>query len=187
MDWLTFLSAVIKALAWPSAVIIAVFVLKSSLGDLLRSLGSRLEKAKGAGIELTFGKAIDEVEETLPVVKVDEVSAPISPKKIEAVSELSQLPPAYIVSQAWLRLEQTIRDAVETPTTISPHTRRSSYRVMDALNLARSQELINSDELPAVEQLRALRNQAAHSVDPGITLTDALRYHDIANALIERR
>jgi hypothetical protein len=57
---------------------------------------------------------------------------------------------------------------------------------VDALNLARSQELIYSDELPAVEQLRALRNQAGHSVEPGITLTDALRYHDIANALIEQ-
>jgi hypothetical protein len=186
LDWLTFLAAVIKALAWPGVVVVALFVLKRNLGDLLRSLGNRLEKAKGAGFELTFGKGIDEVEEALPAAEAKETSAPISSQKIEAVSELAQLPPAYIVSQAWLRLEQTIRDAVETPTAISPHIRRSSYRVMDALNLARSQELIYSDELPAVEQLRALRNQAAHSVDPGITLTDALRYHDVANALIEQ-
>jgi hypothetical protein len=185
VDWLTFVSSGIKSLAWPAVVIVALFVLKRNLGDLLRSLGDRLEKAKGAGIELTFGKGIDQVEEILPASETKEIVEPITTEKIETISGLAQLPPSYIVSQAWLRFEQTIRDSVDIPNITSPSIRRASYRVMDYIDLARRQELLYSDEVPAVEQLRALRNQAAHSTDPGITLTDALRYHDIANTLIE--
>ena len=186
MDWLTFLAAVVKALAWPAVVVVALLVLKRNLGDLLRSLGDRLEKAKGAGIELTFGKGVDQVEEILPASEPKEIVEPITIEKIEAVSGLAQLPPSYIVSQAWLSLEQTFRDAVEIPNRPSLNIRRSPYRVAEYIDLARHQELLYSDEVPAVEQLRALRNQAAHSVDPGVTNTDALRYHDIANTLIEQ-
>jgi hypothetical protein len=31
-----------------------------------------------------------------------------------------------------------------------------------------------------------MRNLAAHSIDPGITMTDALRYQDIADTLIQK-
>lgn len=44
--------------------------------------------------------------------------------------------------------------------------------------------MLTDDEMPAVQRLREMRNLAAHSVDPSITITDALRYYDIANALI---
>jgi hypothetical protein len=43
---------------------------------------------------------------------------------------------------------------------------------------------LNEDELPAVQRLREMRNLAAHSVDPPISITDALRYHDMVQVLI---
>ena len=184
MDWLTFFSAGIKSLAWPVAVIVALFVLKRHLVDLLRALGNRLETAKGVGFELTFGKGVDQVEEILPVPEAKEITGSIANHRIESVHELSQLPPSYIVSQAWLRLEQAIRDAVRIPV-ISPE-RRPRASIFDYLDFAMRQELLFTNEVPAVQQLRVLRNQAAHSADPGITMTDALRYHDIANGLIEK-
>jgi hypothetical protein len=108
--------------------------------------------------------------------------------RFENISELSRLPPPYIVSQAWLRLEQAIRDAVDLPprTSITSELRRPPRRALDYIDLATRQGLLLNDEVPAVQQLRELRNQAAHSVDPSITITDALRYHDVANSLIEK-
>jgi hypothetical protein len=119
LDWLTFLSTDIKSLAWPAAAIFALFVLKRHLIDLLRALGNRLEKAKGAGFELTFGKGVDRVEEILPAPETKEITGRITSDQIESISKLSQLPPSYIVSQAWLRLEQAIRDAVHIPVSSS--------------------------------------------------------------------
>ena len=39
---------------------------------------------------------------------------------------------------------------------------------------------------PAVQELRILRDQLAHSPDVSITMTDALRYHSIADALVKK-
>jgi hypothetical protein len=52
--------------------------------------------------------------------------------------------------------------------------------------LATRQQLISNEEVPVVQQLRELRNRAAHSLDLGITITDAHRYHDVANSMIEK-
>ena len=57
MDWLAFFSTKIQSLAWPAAAIIALFVLKRQLTDLLRALGNRLLKAKGGGLFRTVPDA----------------------------------------------------------------------------------------------------------------------------------
>ena len=193
MDWLTFFSNDIKSLAWPAAAIIAVFALKRQLTDLLRALGNRLRSAKGGGFEFTFGEGVDQLEEILPAQEAKEIVLPTTDaqrtdiaQRIENISELSQLPPPYVVSQAWLKLEQAIRDAVDTSSLINYGLTKPPRHVLGYIDLATRQELVSNDELPAVQQLRELRNRAAHSVDPGITITDALRYYDVANSIIEK-
>jgi len=64
--------------------------------------------------------------------------------------------------------------------------RKSSRLKWDYIELATRQELLSNEEVPVVRQVRELRNRAAHSLDPGITITDALRYHDVANSMIEK-
>ncbi len=54
MDWLTFFSTNIKSLAWPIVVIVALFVLKRQITNLVYVLGNRLLTAKGGGFEFTF-------------------------------------------------------------------------------------------------------------------------------------
>jgi hypothetical protein len=201
LDWLTFFSTDIKSLVWPTAAIIALFVLKNELRGFVRTLANRLQSFKGFGVETTFGEAVDQVEELLPATDIKKITASASfagsgglgtdaqriesAQRIETISESTQLPPPYIVSQAWLRLEQAIREAVDIRATTRPGNRRPPRR-LDYLNLATVQGLLIPDETPAVHRLREMRNLAAHSVDPGITMTDALRYQDIADALIEK-
>jgi len=195
VDWLTFFSTDIKSRAWPIAAIVALFLLKRQITDLLRALGNRLLTAKGGGFEFTFGERVDQIEEILPAPEAKEITASASfsgsgrlegdvQQRIENISELSGLPPPYIVSQAWLRLEQAIREAVNIPPS-RPGNRRPPRAQLDYLNLAGVQGLLTADEMPAVRRLREMRNLAAHSVDPPITITDALRYQDIADALIQ--
>jgi hypothetical protein len=193
LDWLTFVSTDIKSLAWPTAAIVGLFMLKRELRGLVQTLGNRLRSFKGFGVETTFAEAIDQIEELLPAEEVKEitVSSPGSTRlesdaqRIENISALAQLPPAYIVSQAWLRLEQAIREAVVTPPSRAGN-RGAPQRGLDYLNLATVQGLLTQDETPAVRRLREMRNIAAHSVDAAITMTDALRYQDMADVLIEK-
>ena len=104
-------------------------------------------------------------------------------QRIEQILALTQLPPAYIISMAWLRLEQAIREAVNIPPSRAGNRRPA--RSLDYLNLANVQGLLTGDEMPAVRRLREMRNLAAHSLDPPITMTDALRYQDMAEVLIQ--
>jgi len=183
MDWLTFFATDIKALAWPTVAIIALFMLRHEIGRSVRALGNRIRSFKGFGVETTFGEAIDEIEEILPASEIKEIAAPPAIQRLETISELSQLPPPYIVSQAWLGLEQAIREALDyrLPTDERRPLSPSTY-----LTLARQQGLLTQDEEPAVQRLRQMRNLAAHDPAAPITMTDALRYHDIADVLIEK-
>jgi hypothetical protein len=189
LDWLTFFATDIKSLAWPIAAIVALFLLKGELRGLVLTLGNRLRSFKGFGVETTFAEAVDQVEELLPPPEAEESAASFSAsgrleadaQRIENISELSRLPPTYIVSQAWLRLEQAIREHSDF---LLPTNRRLSP--ITYLQLAKEQGLISEDEEPAIQRLREMRNLAVHSVDPNITITDALRYHDIANIVIEK-
>ena len=94
------------------------------------------------------------------------------------------MPLPYVVSQAWLRVEQAIRDAVDIPPA-RPGYRRPA-RPLNYLGWAREQGLLTNEELGVVRRLREMRNLAAHSLDADITMTDALRDQDIADALIQK-
>ena len=154
MDWLTFLSTDIKSLAWPIAAIVAVFVLRGELRGFVRTLGNRLRSFKGFGVETTFAEAVDEVEELLPASEAKEVTASFpgsgrleaDAQRIENIAELSRLPPLYIVSQAWLRLEQAVQEALDRRTRPSqrPRVRLDYLRAARTEGLLRTRHKINA-------------------------------------------
>jgi uncharacterized protein YutE (UPF0331/DUF86 family) len=185
MDWLTFLSSDIKSLAWPIAVLVAIVVMKRDIAALLRALAPRLQKAKGPWGELTFGQGVDEVEDKLPPAETKAITEVEEAKRIEDVSELARLPPSYIVSQAWLRLEHAIREAVDERSgeiaVSAGGGRKSPLIYVEKLS---QHDILPSEEVDILHEMRQLRNRAVHSLDPDITITDALRYNDIANSLL---
>jgi hypothetical protein len=99
------------------------------------------------------------------------------------------LQPAHIVEQAWSRLEQAIIEAAkgrfeELRTDQGGASSRMGARIVNdtrriqALNLSPDDDALH-------RQLRDLRDLAVHS--PGsITVTDALRYRDLADSLARR-
>jgi hypothetical protein len=187
VDWVTFIVSETKALAWPAVVLVAVFVLKQQITGLISQLGSRLKTAKGAGIELSFGERIDEVENSLPPAELTQLAGQTNAKRVEEITDLSALPPAYVISQAWLRVEEEIERSVAMPVAISMVSSRARrLSPLRLLSLAADQELITNDEFTILDQLRNMRNQAAHSRNPDISLTDALRYNDIANSIVQQ-
>ncbi|MGP0009860.1 MAG: hypothetical protein ACLPIG_14330 [Methylocella sp.] len=187
MDWLTFISTVINSIAWPTVAVIALVVLRSDIAALLGKLGSRLQTAKGAGVELTFAQGVDDIEDKLPPAETKAITEVKDTKQLEDFTELARLPPPYIVSQAWLRLEHAIQSAVDASLVNKPAPaggRRLSP--VAYLNLVTVQRILPEEDFGVLHELRILRNRAAHSLDPDITVTDALRYNDIVNSLIRK-
>jgi hypothetical protein len=193
MDWLTFFSTNIKAVAWPITIIVVLVLLRTELRAAVSNLARRLQSFKGFGFETTFGEVLDQTEQALPTPEVQQITASASfagsgglegdaaARRIETISTLAQLPPPYIVSQSWLRLEQAIREVHDKKYADSGQGPR---RRLDYVRAARAEGLLNDEEMYAVQRLREMRNLAAHSLDPPITMTDALRYQDMVEALI---
>jgi hypothetical protein len=57
MDWLTFITKIVEALAWPGTVIVVLFLIRKELPEIARNL----RKFKFKGVELEFGKAAEAV------------------------------------------------------------------------------------------------------------------------------
>jgi hypothetical protein len=183
MDWLTFFSTSFKALlSWQVAAVIALFVLKRQIAAVFVGLGDRLATMKVPGVEVTFAERVNKIEEKLPAPVAVELATTLEPKQLETRSELSKLLPAYVISHAWLRLQQTLYEAVET---LHPGAGADGNQDLRAyLDLARLHGLLLPDEEPVVNELLVLRNQAVRPMAiPTVTSTDALRYYDLAEAL----
>jgi hypothetical protein len=184
MDWLTFFSTSFKALAWPVAAVITLFVLKRQIAAVLVGLGDRLATMKVPGFEASFTERVNKIEEKLPAPVAVELSTTLELKQLETRSELSKLLPEYVISLAWLRLQQTLYEAVET---VHPGAGAGGNQDLLAyLDLARLYALLLPDEEPVVQELLVLRNQAVLPRAlpiPTVTSTDALRYYDLAEAL----
>lgn len=91
------------------------------------------------------------------------------------------LPPAYRVTMAWNRLSQAIGAAARGHGLAVP-------RVLSALHMTAlgGQVGLSLAEVRQIRELQHLRNQAVHESDHEITDTDALRYEDIVERLIQR-
>jgi hypothetical protein len=161
--------------------IIALLALKNELRGFMLTLANRLQSVKGFGVETTFSEAVDQVEQLLPTPEAEEITR-LEDNAAQRIETFSALPPAYIVSQSYLKLMGTIIEALKKRTL--PGQGRPGSRA-DHMKAARAEGLLDDDEISAIDRLRDMRNLAAHSTDPSISLTDALRYQNMVEVLID--
>lgn len=183
MDWLTFIVRIVETLVWPIVVGLIAWTQRAPLGRLIDKL--RLRSLKWGDAEATFGEELDRIEETIAPPLATGVR-----ELQEITAKAAQLPPAYIVQQAWSRLEQAINEATkgrfaELPTDRGGASSRTGARMVNYARRVEALEL-SPDDAELLRQLRNLRNLAVHSSEPNITVTDALRYNDFAEALARR-
>lgn len=194
MDGLTSATEIIKAFlgSWPLALVVVVVVLKNPIAALLKDLGDRIQKIKGkaSGVELEadFGKSVDKIAETVPLDKI--LLGTNNVEELKLKEELARLPPGYLVSQAWLKLENAVREVIDEDfareDAKTPGAIRSRFSSDAYFNLVTVHGILPYSDVDAIKELGQLRNKAVHDLDPNISVTDALRYTDIANSLVEK-
>jgi hypothetical protein len=157
MDWLTFIAAIVKALAWPLTVLGVFAVLRRPLLGLI-PLVARL---KFKDLELDFGRRLAEVRaeaEGLPRAP----SAAIAADGDETLLRLASMAPRAAILEAWLRLEATALRAARRQGTSEPVTQlRVPVRLIEALE---ELGVIDARQAAVFHELRSLRNSAAHAL-----------------------
>ncbi len=183
MDWLTFIAELVKALAWPSAAILAVFLLRQPLLKTLREL----KRLKWKDVEVEFDKAVEQVkieaQKTLPAP-----SAPFRKPELQDMEtrllSLVEISPKAAVLDAWVQVEKEISLLLKRRSIPIDMTPR--INLLQMADLVRRHELLDDHGFWLFNSLRQLRNRAAHEHEEEITEDGALSFISMASDLIRK-
>lgn len=194
MDGLTFASKIIEAVAWPFTVAFLAFKFRDRVGTLLDKLvGLKLP----GGIEANFRDEIAAAERIaeqveLPVSEGQAVASPSPPDPNEVRAN-----PTGVIMESWIALTRTAEEIA----TLRGYSRSIASSGLsfnqtgfntenfgargrrDAFQLLKQNGFLTSEELSLLDDLRVIRNRAAHSADVRPTPEDAERFAAMANRL----
>ena len=182
MDWLTFSSKIIDSLAWPLVIIVALFLLRKPISDLIPFL----RKLKWRDFEAEFGREVDKMRSVVN----RELPAPVPPPKegpeigllTEKTLRLAELSPRSVVLEAWREVEHAAEECAKRGELPIMWPGRKVSPVVVGRALAEA-GVLDENQLEIFHSLRSLRNKAAHAEEFAFAKDDALEYADMASRL----
>lgn len=179
MNALTFIVELVKALAWPTTIMILAWLLRKPIRELI----PLLTRLKYKDLELEFGRRMSEVK-----ADASEELPPPEPVAAAGTAELRKLieqamrSPRAAIAEAWTQVEIAALLAAHRNNLFSPTDVTTTTRVIRALE---RRGVIDAGKIGLLHDLRALRDQAVHSPDFGVSTENALDYVQLARRLRE--
>jgi uncharacterized protein YutE (UPF0331/DUF86 family) len=161
---------IIKAIAWPIAIVWVGYIFRSEVRQLL----GRISSLKYKDMEANFDKQLAKAESEAKSITVsNKTTEDLS--QTEQLLRIAEVSPRAAIVEAWTLIEMAAsKKALKAGATLS---RTSPKMIVDYLQ--RSGEL-PPNSLEIIEQLRKLRNQAVHMPDFAISQSEAERYLELA-------
>lgn len=176
MSWLAFIASLVRSLAWPAGVVVAV--LRRPIGV---ALGRGIRRLRAGPIEVEFDQELAEVRKDLlrsPELAAAEVSAQAT--FTEDLAKLAEVSPRAAVLQAFARIEAGLRDLIDG----SSVSTVGLYDLESLTWAARSQGLISKETVEGMQGLSALRDLAVNSPDEKIGVKRAREYVALTEAVL---
>ena len=157
MDWLSFIAAIVKALAWPLTVLGIFLVLRRPLAGLLPLLA----RLRFKDLELDFGRRLAEARAEAATLPATQLPAPTATND-DALIRLADASPRAAILEAWLRVEAAALTAARRRGTTEPISQlRTPGRLIESLE---ELGVIDARQAAVFHELRSLRNSAAHAL-----------------------
>jgi len=181
MDGFTFITEIIKALAWPAFTIGLVFLLRKPIIELI----PLMKKLKYKELEFEFSQEVSnlkaETSESYKFSQSDEPKAkdihPVSTKALELVP----LSTRAAIMEAWIDVETA---AVEVASSFYSQPPNEAIKKFPILGEYLHQcKVIDDYQLSVFQRLRELRNKAAHVEELHLSENDAKSFVIIASNL----
>ena len=183
MDWLTALVEAVKALAWPVTVLSIIYLLRTSLRELLSSIHEG--KLRYKDLEVVINRKLVEARNALgdkAATETDEKSI-ASDNPSAKLLELALQSPRAAVLESWLLVESAVlRIATRLQPPDSKLSKRSPYQLLHAV--LQSSEVVPASVSTAISRLRDIRNQTVHVSDYQPTVEDAEEYVLLSAAVV---
>jgi len=183
MDGYQFIASLVQSvvsLAWPAAIVIAVWLFRGKLTELLPRL-----KLKHKDTEVSF--RLEQAEKEAEEIEQAPVSAEMQPtpeekSRFENVVEHS---PRAAILEKRAELEEVVRVAAEPYKSEWSTSYRGRIPLTVAIRLLRSHHIIDEKVSGVLDDLRTVGNQAQHSTNIEFTKEEALRFGRLADNIIK--
>ncbi|WP_339899368.1 hypothetical protein [uncultured Gilvimarinus sp.] len=164
---------IIKALAWPVAVIWMSFIFRAEV----RALLSRVSTFKYKDVEASFGQSLEKAESEARNIKspVKTNGSESESSQIEQLLRISEVSPRAAVVEAWTLIETA---AMKNGLVMGGVIKRTNPKMI----LSRLEESgkFSPESINLLNELRQIRNKASHLPDFAVTQSDAERYLELA-------
>jgi hypothetical protein len=175
VDGYEFIASILQSLvslAWPAAFLVAVWLFREKLIELLPRL-----KLKHKDTEVSF--ILDQAEKESAQIPKPPPSPDLEPtpeekSRFEKVAEHS---PRAAILEKRAELEQALRSIAEPYIVATNNRSWKSMPLTSAIRILRNQNIIDETTSALLDDLRSIGNRAAHSADGSeFTTAEALRF-----------
>jgi hypothetical protein len=196
LDWKSFTVAIVGALIWPITVLVVLLILRRPITTLLET--TRRFKASGFGsdIDVDFGAQAEGLVESGVRLVAEHVDGaadgageggdplqgnllPDLEDRFKDLSSIVYIAPQGTILEAWTIIEQELISLAEQHGTEQPGQHRSMRRMINDMTDA---SILHKSEAILLDELRFLRNQAAHpNTKNELSPESALYYLEASN------
>lgn len=178
MDAFTFISELIKGVAWPVTAIVLVVLLRKPVVELI----PLLRRLKYKELELEFTQEVFELKaEVEAIAKAKGEEAPLIYSTSSNLLNLVDFSTRAAIMEAWLEVESASMGVASSFWGKAPN---EEFRRISKLGEYLLQcRVIDETQLSVFNKLRQLRNKAVHAHDLELSKNDARLYVQLASDL----
>lgn len=159
----------VDVIIWPSTILLILWLFRNQLKQLI----PLIQRIKYKDVEIEFTKRLEQVFEDFGELSKTKLIQNSSSSNILKLIEIS---PSSAVMESWKNLELTARKKVKQLLPNGETYQKPLIRPLDYLDYKGA---IHSSKASALRELKALRNDVAHTEGIRITKEDALQYAEL--------
>ena len=179
MDWMTFITKIIDSVAWPAAIVLVIWWLKSHIGQLI----PYTKKFKYGDLEIEFEQQLKELKKEAEASKLEHATPERdSTEMLEYLSETADVSPRAAIVDAWVGLELTAFNSARLLGIGNEKRPIPFSRLISALE---SKGIIKPNDANILKKLMRLRNEALHSPNFNITKKGAQEFSALARDMAD--
>jgi hypothetical protein len=168
MSVLEFIASIVRSVAWPSVIVVAVILFHRPIAERIKSI----LKISHKDTEVSFDHEAKEVEATLASVKLPTNTRLTREVKAHASTNVGR------IASEWAKIEEKVRHRL-----IGAGVDASSLTGAAVLHAAHERSLISGDQLRALLGLNVMRNLAVHRPEGEIDERRTREFMDLAEAI----
>jgi len=177
METLELIVRIIEALIWPITILILLFLFRLQIVKLIQ----RVKEISYKDLKLILQEAEETAKTIKPPKLLDQKILKIEPVTLEAfpserISQIASISPHLAIIEAWLEIERALTEAA-LKFGFEATTFTQLRKVIEKLI---KDNILERNVLDLFNYLRTIRNRAAHTHELDISISDSMRYVELA-------